>query len=373
MDCPAESDADLLAALRLNLIPGVGPRTQQSLLARFGTAQGVFDASPGDLRAVEGIGPKLAAAICAARNSGDAEHELRRCRELGIRLVPRGVPEYPRSLAEICDPPTILYCRGEWRPCDNLAVSIVGSRRCTLYGRQQAERLGASLARAGLTIISGLARGIDAAAHEGALSAGGRTVAVLGTGICNIYPPEHKELAARVVQQGVLMSEVPLDQAPLPGLFPQRNRIISGMSAGVIVVEATRSSGALHTVRHAMEQGREVFAVPGRIDSFASEGCHDIIRDGATLVRNVDDVLTALGPLVAPVKKDDSQTVHSPRELTLSGQELEILNLVTIDPIPVDEILRLAGIESARVLTTLTILEMKRMVRRLPGGNMCRI
>jgi DNA processing protein len=366
-------DPLLLAALRLSLISGVGPRTQQSLLARFTTPQGVFDAPEEALLDVEGIGPKLAAAILAARHSRSAEREWERCRELGVELIPRGGPRYPRPLDEICDPPGILFCRGVLEPRDELAIGIVGSRRCTHYGRQQAEKLAGALARAGLTIVSGLARGIDAAAHEGALAAGGRTVAVLGTGLDRIYPPEHLELARRITTQGALLAESALDQAPLPGLFPQRNRIISGLSLGVIVIEATRNSGALHTVRHAVEQGREVFAVPGRIDSLASEGCHDILRDGATLIRHADDVLQALGPLVAPVTSGNGQTVRSARELTLDPQERAILELVPRDPVPIDEILRAATIETSRVLATLTVLEMRRLIRRLPGGQYCRL
>lgn len=372
-DIPAAiDDQTKLAALRLNLIAGIGPRTQQSLLERFTTAEAVFRAGDAELRDVEGIGPKLAAAIIAAGASSHAEAEFARCRELGVELLFRGSTGYPRSLAEIPDPPSVLYCRGTLEPRDQLAVAMVGSRRCTHYGRQMAERLAGALARAGLTVISGLARGIDAAAHEGALAAGGRTLAVMGTGLANIYPPEHKALAERVIRQGALLAESALDQAPVPGLFPQRNRIISGMSQAVIVVEASRNSGALHTVRHAMEQGREVFAVPGRIDSLASEGCHDIIRDGATLIRNADDVLQALGPMVAPVSATSSEMVHSPRELTLDPQERRVLNLVTIDPIHIDEILRTAELEASRVLSTLTVLEMRRFVKRLPGGCYCR-
>lgn len=373
MNSPDNADPELLAALRLNLIPGIGPRTQQTLLARFGTHAAVFAANGHELRHVEGIGPKLTAALLEARHDQTAERELARCRELGIQLILRGTSTYPKTLSEICDPPGVLYCRGTLEPQDELAIAIVGSRKCTLYGRQQAERLAGSLARAGFTIISGLARGIDAAAHQGALAAGGRTLAVLGTGLANIYPPEHKELANRVTASGALLSESSLEQAPLPGVFPQRNRIVSGMATGVIVVEASRKSGALHTVRHAIEQGREVFAVPGRVDSLASEGCHDMIRDGATLVRTVDDVLEALGPLVSPVKTATGETVNSPRELSLSPQEREILNLLTADPVHIDEVLHAAGIEASRVLATLTVLEMKRLVRRMPGGNLCRV
>jgi DNA processing protein len=196
---------------------------------------------------------------------------------------------------------------------------------------------------------------------------------VQATGLTHVYPPEHAELATEIARQGAVVSEYPLDQAPLAGLFPQRNRIISGLSLGVIVIEATRNSGALHTVRHATEQGREVFAVPGRIDSLASEGCHDILRDGAILVRSATDVLQALGPLMGPVATATDQTVMTPRELVLDEQERRVLNLVTIDPLPVDQVLRSAGLEPSRVLATLTVLEMRRLVQRVPGGQICRI
>jgi len=287
-------------------------------------------------------------------------------------LHPQDADSYPRLLKEIFDPPTILYCRGTLQPRDELAIAIVGSRRCTLYGRQQAERLGRELARAGMTIVSGLARGIDAAAHCGALEAGGRTLAVSATGLTNLYPPEHRELADQIAEQGAIVTEFRLNQQPMPGLFPQRNRIISGLSTGVIIVEAAQKSGALHTARHGMEQGREVFAVPGRIDSLASQGCHNLIRDGVTLIRNTDDVLEALGPLVQPVKRGEQDEVYTPREVTRSDQERQILNLVTADPKHTDEILRAAGIETSRVLSTLTVLEMKRMISRLPGGYLVR-
>jgi DNA processing protein len=368
-----EADPHLLAALRLSLVDGVGPRIRQSLLTRFGTPQQVFDAAAADLMEIEGVGPKIAAAVVAARYSQQAEEELSRCRELGIDLILRDDPGYPAALARICDPPGVLFCRGQLEPRDELAVAIVGSRRCTVYGRQQAERLAGTLARAGLTIVSGLARGIDAAAHRGALEAGGRTIAVLGTGLANIYPPEHGELADAVAGQGAVVAEVPLETAALPGLFPQRNRIIAGLSLGVVVVEASRNSGALHTVRHALEQGREVFAVPGRIDSLASEGCHDIIRDGAVLVRHADDILQGLGPLAAPVRSGVDGAVHTARELLLDDQERRILNLVPIDPISIDVILRDAGIEPSRALATLTVLEMRRLIRRLPGSQYCRV
>jgi DNA processing protein len=270
-DNPQAEDSELIDALRLHLVPGIGPRLQQSLEAVFGSAAAILAASHAELLQVEGIGPKLAAAIVEHRGSEAAVRELDRCRQSNLRLYRRGGAAYPRMLAEICDPPRILYCRGGLEPRDELAVAIVGSRRCSVYGRQQAERFASALARAGVTVISGLARGIDAAAHRGALEVSGRTIAVAATGLAQVYPPEHKELAAEIAEHGAVVCESCLDQEPIAGLFPQRNRIISGLSLGVIIIEATRTSGALHTARHALEQGREVFALPGRIDSLTSQ------------------------------------------------------------------------------------------------------
>jgi DNA processing protein len=372
MDRPSTNDSELLPLLRLNLVSGLGPRLYSLLLARFGSPEGILAASGSELLEVDGVGPKLSSAIVLARNSDEAERELAACREQGIELLVRGTAPYPNMLSEICDAPPVLYCRGELRAADELAVAIVGSRQCTLYGRQQAERFASTLARAGIVIVSGLARGIDAAAHRGALSARGRTIAVSATGLNALYPSEHAELADEIVRHGAIVSESPLDRGPSRGIFPQRNRIISGMSLGVIIIEANRKSGALHTARHANEQGREVFALPGRVDCLASQGCLDLIRDGVTLLRSPDDVLEALGPLMQPIQRADGDVVHVPRELNLSDQERTILNLVTSDPLHVDQVLAGAGLETSRVLATLTILEMKRLVRRQPGGYLVR-
>lgn len=364
----SELDSELVTAIRLNLVPGIGPRHQRSLLDYFGDPESIFAASLTELECVSGVGPKLARLIHAAKATDHAETEVRTCQQNNYRLLRMGTDEYPENLTEVYDAPLILYCRGEMKAHDNLAVGIVGSRRCTLYGTQQAEKFGRALAIAGITVVSGLARGIDAAAHRGALAGGGRTIAVSATGLNHVYPPEHVELAEQVSQNGAVVCESRLDQQPTSGIFPQRNRIISGLSLGVIIIEANRKSGALHTARHAMEQGREVMAIPGRIDSFASDGCNDLIRDGATLIRNVDDVIEALGPLVEPVQTEEQQEVRSPRELMLSAQQREILDLITSEPQHLDEIIRTAEIGSSRVLATLTILEMKRMVKRLPGS-----
>jgi DNA processing protein len=213
---------------------------------------------------------------------------------------------------------------------------------------------------------------VDWRAHQGALTAGGRTLAVLPGGVTTVYPPEHDTLAREISEQGAVLSEMPLNQRILPGLFPQRNRIISGLCLGVIVIEAARNSGALYTARHAVEQGRDVFALPGPVDSLASAGCHELIRDGVTLVRHADDVLAALGPLPSPASPSTSVTIHSPRELNLNAIESRVLNQITLQPVPIDEVLRAMSAESSQVLATLTVLEVRRLVRRLPGNLVVR-
>lgn len=367
-----EESAELLAEVALTLVPGIGPKLQTALLTEFGSAQAVLAQSSESLLSVHGIGMKTSAGLMNASLMDEAREILSECRRQKIDLIQRSQADYPRRLLEICDPPSILYRRGVILPQDELSIAIVGSRRCTAYGRRHAERLSAALSRAGFTIVSGLARGIDAAAHRAALQAGGRTLAVLASGVQNVYPPEHSDLAEEVSQQGAVLSEMPLHQRPLPGLFPQRNRIISGLCLGVIVVEASRNSGALYTARHALEQGREVFAMPGPVDSLASEACHELIRDGVTLVRHVDDVLEALGPLPMPATPTNTVTIHSPRELVLNPLESQVLNLIGVEPVTVDAVLQTASVEPSRVLATLTVLEMRRLIRRLPGNQFVR-
>ncbi|HEX3999424.1 MAG TPA: DNA-processing protein DprA [Pirellulales bacterium] len=230
--CPPDQHKQLLAALRLSLVAGVGPRHWQTLVERFGSPDAVLAAAPSELRSVSGIGPKLGRAISAAKQEVDAERELELCRRHGIEILIRSSAAYPKPLVEIPDPPAMLFIHGSLQSTDAMSVAIVGSRHATHYGKTQAERLAGGLARAGLTVVSGLARGIDAAGHRGALAAGGRTLAVLGSGVLNIYPPEHRELALEVQRRGALISEAPPQSSPLSGAFPQRNRIISGLSLG---------------------------------------------------------------------------------------------------------------------------------------------
>jgi DNA processing protein len=367
------SEDDLLDLIRLTMIPGVGPQTTRALLERFQSATRVLDASRMALRDVAGVGSKLAEKIARARQDCDAEAELALCRRMEVRVLPRGDPAYPPSLQNIPDPPSLVYSKGRLEPRDQLAIAIVGSRRSTPYGTRIAERLAAALARMGFTIISGLARGIDAAAHRAAIQAGGRSIAVLANGLASIYPPEHEDLARSLVEAGGLLSEMPMWQIPLAGLFTQRNRIISGLSLGVVIVEATPRSGSLATARHALEQNREVFAVPGPVDSLTSRGCHRLIRDGARLVETVDDILEELGPLVQEVRADPAEPpVRHPAELALTDPERSLLGQLDDTPTGVDDLILRTRLTAAQVLATLSVLEMKRLVRRLPGHRFVR-
>ncbi|MEX2113923.1 MAG: DNA-processing protein DprA [Pirellulales bacterium] len=369
---PLSTDDSLADAVRLSMISGIGPLLRKALLENFGTATAVLAAAPSDLRRVPGIGAELTRRIAVARQEIDVQGELDLCAAENIGILTEGDPSYPRVLREIHDPPGILFVRGAILPQDALALAIVGSRHATHYGLAQAERLAGSLARAGITIVSGLARGIDGAAHRGALSAGGRTIAVLGSGLLNLYPPEHAELAGEVARQGAVVSEVPPRSPPLAGAFPQRNRIISGLSLGVLVVEASTNSGALITARHAMEQGREVFAVPGRVDNRMAHGSHRLIRDGAKLVETADDVLEELGPLVAPTTSTDGQAVHHPAELLLNEVEQSVLSQIGQDPTTIDAVVAKSNLPTGKVLATISVLEMRHLVKRLSGNLIVR-
>jgi len=367
-----EKREELTNALRLSLVSGVGPRIRRALLDRFGSPEAVLGAAPSEVRDVPGVGPKLTRKIAAAHEEIDSDAEIELCRKRDVAILAEADEAYPRLLREIHDPPAVLFVRGSLVPQDGLAIGIVGTRHGTRYGLRQAERLAASLARAGLTVISGLARGIDAAAHRGALAAGGRTLAVLASGVLNIYPPEHAHLAEEVLAQGALLSESPPEAAPLGSMFPQRNRIISGLALGVIVVEAGQRSGALITARHAMEQGREVFAVPGQVDCRTASGCHRLIRDGAKLVETADDVLEELGPLFEATPRDDGQIVRHPAELMLNDLEQKVLGAIDTESTSIDQIVVETGLPVPRVLSTISVLEVRRLVRRLSGTTVIR-
>ena len=366
-------DAALIDAIRLSLVDGVGPITRQALVARFGSPSAVFAAAPSDLRMVEGVGSKTLTNLLKARHDEAATNELLRCREQQVRILVREAGDYPRPLTNIPDPPSVLYMRGTIEPCDTLAIAIVGTRHASTYGARHAERFAAALSRAGYTIVSGLARGIDAAAHRGAIGAGGRTLAVLGSGVLNIYPPEHVKLADEVIAHGALLSEVPPLAPPLGYTFPQRNRILTGLSLGVLVIEAGDRSGALISARHAMEQGRDVFAMPGPIDSAESRGCHQLIRDGAKLVQRVEDVLEELGPLAEPTKTSDNFAVHHPAELQLNELEKQVLMAIPAETSSIDDVIASSGLPAHRVLAIVSVLEMRKLIRRVSGNFIARI
>jgi DNA processing protein len=366
---------DLLA---LTLVPGVGPRLMTALLERFGTFERALRASQAQLIEVPRVGPEMAERIAAAADSAETSEEAERVAKAGVRLLALSSSEYPVALASVEDAPHLLYCRGEVRLEDANAVAIVGSRKCTPYGRRVAERIASGLARAGVCVVSGLARGIDAVAHRAALAAGGRTLAVVANGLSRVYPPEHAELAVEVAAAGAVLTESPMGMGPQAGLFPARNRIISGLSRIVLVVEAAEQSGALITATHAGEQGRAVMAVPGPADAEASGGCNALIRDGAILCRGVDDVLEELHGVsvmaqagAAPAAANAPLPSGPPPGLD-EGQT-RVWEFLAAGPRTMDEMVQQLGLAVPPLSAALMMLEMKKAIRRLPGSRYERV
>ena len=368
-----QQDPEFLATVCLAMLPKIGPRTLVSLLEVFGDAESVLKASGPELAQVSGVGPKLIHTIRTAHHHVDVEGTLEWCKQNGSEIVVRGRTGYPDRLDDLVDAPPMLFLRGEVTDEDALSVAIVGTRHATHYGLKQAERFGYALARAGVTVVSGLARGIDTAAHEGALNGGGRTLAVLGSGLGEIYPGENKGLADAVAADGAVISEYAPQAKPRGGMFPQRNRLIAGLSLATLVIEAPDRSGALITARMAGEQGREVLAVPGNITNRASRGCNQLIRDGATLVQSVDDILEALGPMRESVTTSDGNEVRNASELKLNEMERKILNAIDADSTAIDQVIERCQLPAHQVIATISVLEMRRLVRRLSGQFVSRI
>jgi DNA processing protein len=342
----------------------------QGLLAAFGSAVQAWEASAQALRQVPGISPGVAQAIRRFPRARALREEQERVARAGVRVIVWGDADYPTRLQQIASAPPVLYVRGTLEEGDDRAVAIVGARHATAYGEEMARELAKALAGRGLTIISGLARGIDAAAHGGALEAGGRTMAVLGNGLDQVYPPEHRHLADQVAAHGALFSEFPLGTAPLRLNFPRRNRIISGLSLGVIVVEAGVDSGALITAHHALEQGREVFAVPGRVHARYSEGCNRLIKAGAKLVESWEDVVSELVPHLRhwidgrPGTGRPSVMAPPP---ALTEAERRVFDLLAKGPLHIDALIVRANLPGGRVASALVGLEMKGVIRQLSG------
>lgn len=364
------------AYLALNLLPGIGPIRVRRLLERFQTPQQILAAKRRELLEVPGIGQEMAEQIGDWENLVDLAEEKRRLIDHDITLVTLDDVNYPVALRAIHDPPFLLYMKGSLTSADNAAIGVVGSRRMTHYGRDQAKKLSFQLARAGFSIVSGLARGIDTAAHEAALAANGRTIAVLGSGIGNVYPPENQALADRIALSGAVLSEFPVLYVPDKQSFPLRNRIVAGLSQGLLVVEAPVRSGSLITANQALEQGRAVFAVPGPIDRPTSEGCHRLIQQGATLVCTAQDIIDELGMEINSLALEfspesgassDASTEKPRRQVDLSEPERQILSELTRGDATIDSLAEATGINTGRVGATLLQLELKSLVKQLPG------
>ena len=357
------------AYIALTLMEGVGPVTVGALVKALGSARAIFECAPGALSGADGVNRLAAARLAEQRGRIDPRPEMERAFEEGIGILTPADPEYPKQLARIYDPPLALYVRGRLESGDNRALGVVGTRHASMYGRETAERLSRGLAQAGFSVVSGLARGIDTAAHRGALKAGGRTLAVIGSGLDFLYPPENKELAGEIAAgHGAVLSEFPLARKPDKATFPMRNRVISGLSMGVLVVEANLTSGAFHTVNQALDQGRSVFAVPGRIDSPGARGPHQLIKSGARLVEDVDDILQEFEFLIPPGIGNRKRAEEAPPRPPLLPDEARIAGALEEEgEMDLDQLCRLAGLGAARVGALLIGLEMKRVVRMLPG------
>jgi DNA processing protein len=350
--------------LALNSVRRIGPVRVRRLREALGSVEAVFAADPARLARVEGVGEAAARSIAEWSRHWDLARELEETARLGVRVVDCEDPDYPAPLKEIYDPPLVLYARGDLAAARRRGVAIVGSRHTTRYGEECAKKLSYQLAYAGLCIHSGLARGIDTFAHQGALAAKGRTTAVLGCSLDQVYPPENQALADKIAGEGgVLLSEFPLGTAPDRQTFPMRNRIVSGLSQGILVIEAGETSGALITARMALDQGRSVFAVPGRIDSTQSRGCHRLIKDGAKLVESAEDILSEFDLLLPPSPEEQKR----PWPEDLSPEEKAVLGAMEPDETQLDALIQKTGLPSGVVTSTVLRLEMRKLVRQLPG------
>jgi DNA processing protein len=368
------------ACIALNMVPGMGPVRLRTLLETFETPQRILSAGTAALRAVQGVGPETADAIASWESHVDLAGELKRIEEFGAHVITGASAEYPASLRTINNPPMVLYVWGEILPADAHAIGVVGSRNVTHYGTETAKKLSFQLAFAGYTVVSGLARGIDTAAHQGALAAKGRTVAVLGSGLSSLYPPENSGLAEKIAESGAVVSEYPMTRPADRQTFPYRNRIVAGWGRGLLVVEAGLNSGALITANQALEQGRTIFAVPGQIDRPTSAGTNRLIQQGARLITSADDILDELGSLFSTASAmprgekaigpaSESATVAP----ALSHEETLLVTSLEVGDMSLDELSAATRLPLPRVSSTLLTLEMKRLVRALPGHRYAKL
>ena len=361
------NDQELQYWIAFSRVPSVGRVRVDMLEQRFGSLEAAWGASAGELRAT-GLDQHVVNSIVAVRDYVDPAVELGRRRDAGVTVLTWHEASYPRLLREIDDLPPVVYVIGELEPEDERSVTVVGTRRATAYGREAASHLAGDLAKAGVTVVSGLARGIDGVAHRAALDAGGRTIAVLGSGLDIIYPPEHAALAQEIVQNGALLSEYPLGVKPEARDFPRRNRLLSGLSLGTLVIEAGDGSGTLSTVRFALEQNREVFCVPGSIYSQASVLTNRLIREGAKLVMQVEDVLEELNLSSVAATQEPLPGL----EATVSDEEAALMTVLDAEPQHVDDLSRRAGLSVTQITSTLIVLELKGLARQVGRMNYIR-
>lgn len=353
-------DRDYLVGLRY--IPGVGAKAVNKLLNHFHTAQNVWQATYHQLKDLDGVGDKFIEEFVEKRDSLNLEAILDNLTKKNIKTTTILDQDYPDNLRLIYDPPPVLFYQGQWDENDSQAFAIVGSRKATVYGRKVAEQFGRELAQHGFVIVSGLARGIDSAAHQGCLAAGGRTIAVLGSGSDVIYPRENIKLAEQIKENGIIITEYPPGTPPWKGNFPARNRIIAGLSLGVLIVEAAIKSGALITADFALESGREVFAIPGPITSPNSQGTNNLIKQGAKLVNQVGDILEEFSAPEASVAAFEQQKLFN-----LTPDEQAVYNCLSWEPVRIEELIEKTGWTASRVQTVLTFLELSGLIEQLPG------
>ena len=365
---------ELEAKVALTVASKFTPLGMANLLKHFGTASAVVGAKKTEINRIPKVNRKGADAIAEVIRKGDHLREIEKCEKHGVRLMQLEDQDYPQFLKRIDDPPPLLYVRGEINELDDLSIAIVGGRSASYYGTSQASRFARDFATRRVTVVSGLARGIDTAAHKAALEAGGRTLAVVGSGLLDIYPPENERFVHEIAESGAVISEFPLETPGRARNFPQRNRVISGLSLGVLVIEATKKSGSLITARLALEQGREVLALPGKVDSELSEGPHELIRQGAHLVSEPEHVYESLEMLKQLPEEKVPGKKKSSTPAGLSPTEASIWPVLQpSDGLTVDELMQKTGLPAAQISSGLLTLEMKRLAKSLPGKRYVRL
>lgn len=359
------------AYIALNMLPGIGSARLRRLLEVFESPERILASRGADLRAVQGIGREVSDAVVNWESHVDLPGELARISAFGAKVITQESPEYPPLLKQITSPPIVLYVWGDLQPRDLHSIGVVGSRRASHYGLECAKKLSYQLAYAGLTVVSGLARGIDTAAHQGALAAQGRTIAVLGSGLQKLYPSENKLLAEKIAASGAVVTEFSMEVTADTQTFPMRNRIVAGWGSGVLIVEAGFGSGALITATQAIDQGRNVYAVPGQIDRPSAAGSNKLIQQGAKLVASAADILDDLNALFPRTAEEQPVAVN--RSAALKPEEKLVYEAIGESETPIDSIISRTHLPSGRVSSTLLLLEMKRLVKQLPGQHFIKL